>query len=167
MADQLLPLVNEAGEVTGSARRSEAHGNPKLMHPVVHCIVVNARGDILLQLRSATKDVQPGRWDTSVGGHVDVGESVDAAVRREMQEELGLDAQDNPPRFLYRYVMRSAIETELVHTYVCVAEGPFRPEPGDIDELRFWSGEEIERAIGSGVFTPNFEDEFRRFQKVK
>lgn len=162
--DEEFPLVTEDGAVIGSALRREVHGNPALMHPVVHCIVFNARSEILLQLRSRTKDVQPGRWDTSVGGHVAVGEPLERALAREMREELGLDAALFAPRFLYRYVMRSEIETELVHTFACQSEGPFVPQPEEIDEVRFWSRSEIERALGSGVFTPNFEDEYRRFR---
>jgi isopentenyldiphosphate isomerase len=162
--DELFPLVNEQGEVIGSALRSEVHGNPSLMHPVVHCIVVNARGDLLLQLRSRDKDVQPGRWDTSVGGHVGLGESIDHAIARELSEEIGLDAASVTLRLLYRYVNRSPIETELVHTYHCAVEGPFRRQESEIDELRFWTREQVRKALGTGVFTPNFEDEFRRFE---
>lgn len=162
--DEVFPLVDEQGNVTGRALRSEVHGNPRLMHPVVHCIVVNARGDLLLQLRSRNKDVQPGRWDTSVGGHIAYGEALEAALAREMSEELGLDAARLEPRLLYRYVMRSEIETELVHTFVCQSEGPFVAQASEIDEVRFWTRTEIEKALGTGVFTPNFEDEFARFQ---
>ena len=164
--DEVFPLVDEHGSVIGRALRREVHGNPTLMHPVVHCLVVNARGDLLLQLRSKNKDVQPGRWDTSVGGHVAFGEALESALEREMREELGLDASQLSPRLLYRYVMRSEIETELVHTYVCESEGPFTPEPQEIDEVRYWTSEEIERALGSGLLTPNFEDEYRRFRRL-
>lgn len=162
--DERFPLVNEQGEVIGSAMRSEVHGNPRLMHPVVHCLVLNGRGDLLLQLRSMDKDVQPGRWDTSVGGHVGFGESIEEAVARELREEVGLEAAAVPLRFLYRYVNRSPIETELVHTYQCVSEGPFQRQETEIDELRFWTRRQITAALGTGVFTPNFEDEFRRFE---
>jgi isopentenyldiphosphate isomerase len=164
--EELFPLVNAQGEVVGSARRGQVHGNPDLIHPVVHCLVVNAAGDLLLQRRSMDKDVQPGRWDTSVGGHVDLGESVDDALARELREEIGVEADGAQLRFLYRYLMRSAIETELVHTWMCVSEGPFQRQASEIDELRFWSREQIERALGTGVLTPNFEDEFRRFNEA-
>jgi isopentenyldiphosphate isomerase len=164
--DEVFPLVDEHGSVIGRAFRRDVHGNPTLMHPVVHCLVVNARGDLLLQLRSKNKDVQPGRWDTSVGGHVAFGEPLEAALEREMREELGLDASRLSPRLLYRYVMRSEIETELVHTYVCESEGPFTPEPEEIDEVRYWTREQIEGALGTGLLTPNFEDEYRRFSRL-
>jgi isopentenyldiphosphate isomerase len=163
MVSELFPLVDEQGRVVGSALRSEVHGNPALMHPVVHCLVVDSAGRLLLQLRSRHKDVQPGKWDTSVGGHVDWGESVEQALARELAEEVGILAHEVEPRFLYRYIMRSDIETELVHTYTCMAPAVLRRCQQEIEELRFWSGAEIEQALGSGVFTPNFEDEYRRF----
>ncbi len=162
MTDEWLPLVDKEGQTIGRARRSEVHGNPSLMHPVVHCLVFNRAGSLLLQLRSMSKDVQPGRWDTSVGGHVGLDESLEAALLREVKEELSILVQAEQFSFLYRYIMRSAIETELVHTYAVTHEGPFVPEAGDIDELRFWSWCEIEAALGTSVFTPNFEDEYAR-----
>ena len=61
MHDEKLPLVDRDGRVVGSATRREVHGNPALLHPVVHCIVTNHRGDLLLQLRSRDKDIQPGK----------------------------------------------------------------------------------------------------------
>jgi isopentenyldiphosphate isomerase len=163
MPEELLPLVDEEGRVVGTAPRSEVHGNPRLMHPVVHCVVTDRSGQLLLQLRSRHKDVQPGKWDTSVGGHVDPGETIEEALRRELREELGLVPEPGGPEFLYRYVMRSEIETELVHTFRLTSEGPFRPDPNEIDEIRFWTHAEIEARLGSGVFTPNFEDEYARF----
>jgi len=68
----------------------KCHGNPALVHRAVHVLVVNAAGELLLQKRSARKDIQPGKWDTSVGGHLEPGESYFAAALREMREELGL-----------------------------------------------------------------------------
>lgn len=164
MADELFPWVDEQGSVLGSVPRSRAHGDPGCLHPVVHCLVQSSAGALLLQLRSADKDIQPGRWDTSVGGHVGYGEAIDAALHRELHEEIGLDARGVTIRFLYRYLHRSRVESELVHTYTCRSDGPFRRQASEIDELRFWSRSEIEAALGSGCFTPNFEQEYARFK---
>jgi isopentenyldiphosphate isomerase len=159
-----FPLVDASGLVIGSASRAEVHGNPALMHPVVHCLVQNASRQLLLQLRSLNKDVQPGRWDTSVGGHVMFGERVRDAVVREIAEELAISVAFAELVPLYRYVMQSEIETELVHTYLLRSEGPFSVEAGEATELRFFEPTEIEARLAMGFFTPNFEDEFRRFR---
>jgi len=162
MHEEWFPLVDEEGRVVGRALRSQCHGDPSLIHPVVHLLVFDGTGGLLLQLRSRDKDVQPGKWDTSVGGHVGIDEAMEAAVKRETKEELGIDTDRLDLRFLHRYLNRSSIETELVHTFACICSGPFQPDPGEIDEVRFWTREEIERSLGSGLFTPNFEDEFAR-----
>ena len=50
-----------------------------LLHPVVHLHVMREGGFLYLQKRAMDKDIQPGKWDTAVGGHVDFGEQ-DAAT---------------------------------------------------------------------------------------
>lgn len=146
--------------VVGRAPRGACHGNPQLIHAVARVQVFDRQGRLLLQLRSATKDIQPGTWDTAVGGHLLPGEEAEAAARREMQEELGV-APDQL-EFLHRFLWRTPVESEWVTTYRTLHEGPFRPEPGEIAELRFWTRAEIQAALGTGILTPAFEDEFRR-----
>ena len=87
---EMFPLVDEEGNITGAATRGECHNGSKLLHPVVHLHVFNSRGELFLQRRPAWKDIQPGKWDTSVGGHIDLGESVEMALIREAREELGI-----------------------------------------------------------------------------
>ena len=157
--EEEFDLVSETGEVVGFVTRSQAHSNPTLLHPVVHCVIVNNRGDLLLQLRAKNKDIQPGKCDTSVGGHVARGEAIADALVREVGEEVGVTISKGAARFLYRYIMQSEVERELVHTYTLGYEGPFTRQQSEVDELRFWTRGQIDKALGSGIFTPNFEDE--------
>jgi len=165
--DELLPLVDEQGTVIGQATRSAVHKNRELLHPVVHCLVESRDRRLLLQQRSLLKDIQPGRWDTSVGGHVSLGETIESSVVREIAEELGLVVTLAQLKPLYRYVMRSEVETELVYTYWLTSDGPFRLESGEATALRFFTLTEIREQLGTGFFTPNFEDEFARFLAVR
>lgn len=158
-------LVNENGDETGTASREDCHGNPELIHKVVHLLVQNSSGDIFLQKRAQNKDIQPGKWDTSVGGHVQYGENETEALARETQEELGVRPAD--PEQLYVYVWRTDVETEYVTTFCMVHEGPFYLQEEEIDEGRFWSREEIARSLDSGVFTPNFVYEYSQFLLVQ
>ena len=149
--------------VIGRATRGECHAHPALVHAVARVHVRDAQGRLLLQLRSASKDIQPGKWDTSVGGHLLPGEAAEAAARREMHEELGVDP--NELVFLHRFLMRTPVETEWVTSYATVHPGPFAPDPGEIDALRFWTVAEVRAALGTGVLTPAFEDEFARLSE--
>lgn len=155
-AEERFPIVTPAGEVIGSATRGECHGGSMLLHPVVHLHVFNARGELYLQQRPDWKDIQPGRWDTAVGGHVDFGETIEAALRREVREELGIEGFE--ATFVKVYPFRSEREQELVHVYRTVWEGPIVPS-SELAGGRFWRLDEIRAALGKGLFTPNFEGE--------
>lgn len=158
--NEIFPIVNENGEVTGSATRGECHGGTKLLHPVVHLHVFNSNGDVYLQKRPEWKDIQPGKWDTAVGGHVAYGETPEEALRREASEELGLT--DFVPEFVDMYVFESTRERELVYVNRAICNSEIRPSAEELDGGRFWTMQEIREAIGKGILTPNFESEFRR-----
>ena len=163
--DEIFPLVNELGEVVGQATRRECHSGSKLLHPVVHLHVRDAEGRLFLQKRSMTKDIQPGKWDTAVGGHIDFGETVHDALLREAREELGLTGFTPEP--LFSYVHESDIERELVNAFTAVVdESMIVIYPVEIDEGRFWTLPEIDANIGKGVFTPNFESEYLKLRAL-
>jgi isopentenyldiphosphate isomerase len=162
--EEWFPLVDESGIVIGKASRSECHGGGKRLHPVVHLHIFNRKGDWLLQKRSASKDIQPGRWDTSVGGHLNYGETVEEALRREAREELGIEFFE--PVFLRSYIFESDVEREKVYAYQTVCDGPFVPDPAEVDEICFWSAEEIRKKLGMSVFTPHFEEEFLNIKQT-
>ncbi len=137
---------------------------PGLLHPVVHLHVFDRQGRLYLQKRAATKDIQPGKWDTAVGGHVNSGEQIADALLREAREELGIEGFQ--PEFLYRYIWESERESELVHTFMCRWYGRIEFDPVEIDEGRFWTLDQIGKSLGQNIFTPNFEQEFRLLRQT-
>ena len=156
---EMFPLVDEQGNIIGAATRGECHNGSKLLHPVIHLHVFNSKGELYLQKRPEWKDIQPGKWDTSVGGHVDLGENVEMALKREVREELGIT--DFVPETIIRYVFESAREKELVFVYKTVYDGEIQPS-NELDGGRFWGIDEIKESIGKEVFTPNFEEEIEK-----
>lgn len=157
--DELLPLVDENGNITGAATRGECHNGSMMMHPVIHLHVFNSKGELYLQKRPEWKDIQPGKWDTAVGGHIDLGEHVEQALFREAGEELGIEGFT--PEALPQYVFRSACECEMVYPYKTVYDKDIRPSE-ETSGGRFWSMDEIRESIGKGILTPNFEQEFKK-----
>jgi len=165
MSEEWFDILDENYRVIGKALRSVCHANPGLMHGAVHVVVFDHAGRIFLQKRSAKKDLHPGCWDTSVGGHRQPGEHPRNAAARELGEELGVRV--DILNEAYSYVWRSACETELINAFAVIHDGPFTLCPDEISEGRFWSIDEISRAIQSSNpgFTPQFHSEFPRMKR--
>ena len=160
-SQEIFPLVDEQGRVIGKATRGECHSGSRLLHPVVHLHVFNSQGEVYLQKRPEWKDIQPGKWDTSVGGHIDYGETPEKALVREVREELGIT--DFVPERVGQYVFEGLREREFVYVHKTVYDGTVSPSASELDGGRFWRIEDIRAAIGQGLLTPNFESEFQRF----
>ncbi len=160
-SQERFPVVNENGTVLGSATRGECHGGSRLLHPVVHLHVFNSQGQLYLQRRPEWKDIQPGKWDTSVGGHIDYGETPDEALARESFEELGIS--NFKSERVGMYVFESSRERELVYVNRTTYDGAVTPSADELDGGRFWSIDEIMANISRGIFTPNFASEFQKF----
>ena len=161
--DEMFPLVDEQGNIIGAISRGEAHDGSKKLHPVVHLHVFNSNGDLYLQKRPAWKDIQPSKWDTACGGHIDLGEDVKTSLKREVREELGIT--DFTPQDMGHYVFESTRERELVYVHKTIYDGEVLPSKDELDGGKFWSRDEILNNIGKNVFTPNFENEYTKFFK--
>lgn len=156
--EELFPLVDETGKVIGKATRGKCHDGSKLLHPVVHLHLFDTKGRLYLQKRPEWKDIQPGKWDTAVGGHVDYGEEVEDALLREAKEEIGIE--DFEYRRIRSYVFESDREKEYVNVFTTVTDVPVRPT-SELDGGRFWEIAEIVASLDKDMFTPNFSSEFR------
>ena len=156
-----VPLMNEKAEVIGTAPRELVHNGSLWLHPVVHLHVVH-NGKLLLQLRPKSKKIQPGKWDTAVGGHIAANEQLETALKREVWEEIGL--REFRAKLQARYIWRSNVEHEYIFSFITDSAGPFRTmNAGEVDDLRFWSKQELTDSLGRGIFTPNLEHELQTY----
>ena len=154
-----FPIVEPSGLVIGRASRQYCHSGAKPLHPVIHIHIIDRMSRVYLQKRSMRKDIQPGKWDTAVGGHVSYGESILEAVYREAFEELGFSEFN--PIHIEAYEFESQIEREMVNVFAVIGSYDLRPDLDEVDEGRWWDLADIDAGIGKGIFTPNFESEFQ------
>ncbi|MBQ2171970.1 MAG: NUDIX domain-containing protein [Bacteroidales bacterium] len=158
----MLPLVEPSGLVYGQATREYCHSGSHVLHPVVHLHIIDHFGKLYLQKRSMTKDLLPGYWDTAVGGHVSYGETILEALYRETSEELGLTAFN--PIGLGAYIWQTQRDNEYVFVHAILGHPTLHPNAEEVSEGRWWTFEELDRAMGQNVLTPNFESEFGRIR---
>ncbi len=164
--EEYFDVVDKNDTVLGRATRKECHSNPMLIHRAICVIVFNSKGEVILQKRSAKKDMEPGKWSGSVAGHLSPGESYESAAKREAKEELGIDIQ---PKQLYKLICANGKETEMFVAFAAKPDGPFRPDPEEIEDIKAFPLEKIKRMMEADTdkFTfatlLSFREYFRRF----
>lgn len=160
---EYFPVVEPTGLVVARSPRGYCHGGAKPLHPVVHLHIIDRFSRIYLQKRPMNKFIQPGRWDTAVGGHVAYGEMLLEALYRESYEELRFTEYN--PVHIVTYEFESEIEKELVCVYAAVGSFDLKPDPDELDGGAWWELADIDANMGKGVFTPNFESEFQMIRR--
>ncbi len=160
---EFFPIVEPNGLVVARAARKYCHSGAKPLHPVVHLHIIDRFSRIYLQKRPLSKKIQPGKWDTAVGGHVSYGEHLLEALYRESSEELGFSEFN--PIHIVTYEFESEVEKELINVYAAVGHYELTPDPEELDGGQWWELADIDEGIGKGIFTPNFESEFQMIRK--
>ena len=127
-ADELVDVIDDAGNTIAVVTRGEMRVR-RLPHRCTYVLVFNTRGELFIHLRTATKDVYPSHWDVCIGGVLAAGETFEQGVRREIKEELGIDA-DAEPLFPFRY----ADDATFAHgmAYRLYHDGPFELQVEEI-----------------------------------
>lgn len=159
---ELLEHVDQDDNSIGPITREFAHrtGAP---HRAVHVVVWNCHGRILLQKRAASKESYPGSWDTSVGGHVGAGESYATAALRECREELGIHIREIDLEPVGKHLFDELdTDVEWVETFELEHEGPFDPDPREVESVRWFTADEVDALVSEGKTTPHFAMQWRR-----
>jgi isopentenyl-diphosphate delta-isomerase type 1 len=142
--NEIFVIVNEQDKILGYRPRYQCHHDKNLIHRSVGVIIFNDRGEILLQKRSMTKDTDPGLYTISVSGHVEKGETYKQAAKRELLEEIGIHTK---LKFAKRFIVKMKTETEMEALYTAEHNGPFKINRNEIDEVRFFSLEQIKNMV--------------------
>ncbi|GEM_PF-291328 len=152
MAEEIVEIVDEHDRAIGKATRKDAH-QKNLLHRLVHVVVENPAGELLVLKRNKNIEVWPS-WFSNVGGHVDLGESYEKAAAREMMEEIGISGR------LHFFGTVKALDGKYSHMVGCFkirSNGPFKPDREEIEKMKFRSIEQIRKGIAAGEkYTPTF-----------
>jgi len=146
---EYLDIIDENDNVIGKLARDEVYAN---LHPhrIVHVMVFNDQGQILLQKRSKYKESKPLHWVTSVSGHVMSGETVEHAALRETQEEIGIMPEIKFfSKNWYTSVHRNNIK-KLLSIFEAKHNGPFKINKKEVEEVKFFSLPDIYQMIKDG-----------------
>jgi isopentenyl-diphosphate delta-isomerase len=146
--DEPLILVDENNRAVGTAGKTAVH-RAGLLHRAFSIFLVDARGRIVLQQRSAKKYHSGGLWANSCCGHPRPGERTLTAARRRLEEELGVSSPLSFG-FFSRYqtdLGHGMQENEFVYVYFGPLESQPRPDPAEVSKVEFASPDEINRRI--------------------
>lgn len=145
--NELLPVVNENDQVIGQQPRHVIHAQG-LLHRAVHILVFNQGNELFLQKRSESKDINPGLWDSSAAGHVDPGESYLHCARREIKEELGVQA-DQSLSLVLKLPAIPKTGMEFVQVYRCYHDGPFDLAVDEIERGEWFMPDRVDQMVSN------------------
>ena len=142
---ETFDVVDRSDTVIGQASREEVHRDG-LLHRSAHLLVFDGCGRVLLQKRSRGKDRFPGRWDSSVSGHVDSGEGYDQCIVREAMEEIGIRLEATPER-LFKIDACEETDQEFTWVYRTYSGGPFTPDEEEVSEIGWFTDDEVNHLV--------------------
>lgn len=158
MREEWWPIVNNQGKIIGSIQHlTSLNDEKKYMHPIARVLLID-KGMILMQKRSNESIVFPGLWDTAISNHLSMGETIDQCIERTALERYSLT------NFKYMYLSNYSIEVEKEHHYaflfVSCQESEFKLNTTFTDQLKWWTQQQIEADLNTGIFTENFKVEY-------
>jgi isopentenyldiphosphate isomerase len=160
-ADELVDVIDDDGRTVGTVTRREMRAG-RLPHRCVYLLVFNGRGELFVHLRTPTKDVYPAHWDVAVGGVLAAGETFDEGARRELGEELGVEAVPEA-LFPFRYGDPATVVQAMV--YRVRHDGPFRLQPEEIVRGEFVPPEEVAARSSRDPFCPDGLAVLREYER--
>lgn len=167
-AEQLI-LVDSQDNPLGHLDKSACHDGSGVLHRAFSLFVFNPDGELLIQQRAANKRLWPNFWSNSCCSHPREHESMDIAVQRRCEQELGFRT---PLKFLYKFEYSAQYldlgsEHELCSVFIGTFDGAPRINTTEIAAWRWIAQDELDRALDDAgdQFTPWFKLEWQRLKQ--
>lgn len=170
MADEIVDLVDENDNKIGECLKSECH-KKGLWHRNSVILVFNKKGELLIQKRGPNVR-RPNLLTSSAGGHLRKGDSYENGAKRELLEELGIEApisligmfkkvDENYPN--------GEIEREHYPIYICHYDGEIKIQKEELTSAVFYPVDKIKQMIreNKDQFTPDFLEVFKLYLEWK
>jgi isopentenyldiphosphate isomerase len=159
---EIIDIVNEHDVVIDQAPRHTVH-EQNLMHRAAHVLLMHPEHGVFLQLRSKTKDTNPGLWDSSAAGHVDAGETYLDCASRELFEELGVSMSPEHLQEVGRMSPAADNGYEFIRIYKAVSREPITLQASEIEDGKWLQAAELNDVLAEQAdqFTHTFCDIWR------
>ncbi|MFI6054922.1 NUDIX hydrolase [Streptomyces violascens] len=152
--------VDEQDRVIGVVERDEAVRQGWL-YRMAMVLCRDASGRYLVHRRPESSSRFPGEYSWLVAGAVGVGEPYEDAARRELREELGVEAEVRP---LFTFLCDGELSPYWFSVYETVVEGEdVAPDAAEVAWHGWLSGDELRTAMASWTFVSDSRDAYDRY----
>ena len=158
---EIVQIVDEQDQEIGAVARHIMR-EQRLIHRASYILVFNSKGDLFVQKRTMSKDMYPGYWDVAAGGVVLAGESYEESARRELVEELGVQARLTP---CFDHFYSDDTNRVWGRVFTCIHDGPFMLQPEEVEYGRFMTVQQALAMSAKEPFTPDGVEILHRLEK--
>lgn len=171
-AEQIV-FVDEEGTPTGeTGPKLDSHTGSTKLHLAFSCYIFRPSDNrFLVTQRAKTKKVWPGVWTNSLCGHPAPNESIEEAIRRRAEEELGIQAIESLTCVLpkYRYITppyNGIIENEFCPVYVAYVSADIKRNPDEVETFKWIEWSEYVGMLTDGVTETSFwaKDQYKQLK---
>lgn len=156
--EEWWPIVSNQGKIVGSIHYlTSLQDEKKYLHPVVRVLLIED-AMILLEKKSSEDLFYPGLWDNTISSHARMGETIERCVERTAEERYSIT--DFKYMHLANYTLEVEQEKQYVFLFVCCQQYEFKLNSNSDNHLKWWTHQQIEENLETGIFTDNFKIEF-------
>lgn len=158
---EILDLYDNQGRKTTEKieRGNTIPEDKNIMLSVI--FIKNNKGEYLIQKTSKQK----GNRYSSTGGHVVNGESGFEAIKRELDEELGINVEDNKIKYLstFKYPKKNCLFNVYILNIELEEIENIKLQEEEVEEIKFISVNEIINIINEGNFLESHAYIFEKY----
>ena len=158
-SQEIVTVVDDRNRVVAELPRHRVRSE-NLIHRATYIFVFDRGGRVLVQRRTAIKDMYPSYYDLAAGGIVAAGETYEECAKREAAEELGIRDAPLEPKFdIYYEDPRNRCFSRV---FTCVHAGPFALQAEEVESVAFHDVDEI----AAGAIAPVTPDSLLAFNRL-